>query len=157
VVLAASPNSKLDLLSTHTRLWCRPYERRWSVPVDLPLLVSQTKYDTSLAAVDAELDNGTHDMVAQSGAGGIPKLDLLSTQTRLWCRPYERRWSVPVDLPLLVSQTKYNRSLEAVDAEVDSATNDMVAQSGASGKPKLDLLSTYAHEVVVSALREKMV
>jgi hypothetical protein len=33
-----------------------------------------------------------------------------------------------VDLPLLLSQTNYNRSLAPVEANVDSATHDMVAQ-----------------------------
>jgi hypothetical protein len=76
VVLAASPNSKLDLLTTHTKVWCRPYEKRWSEPVDVSLPLFQTKYDRSLAAVDAELDSATNDMVAQCGAGGQSKFQI---------------------------------------------------------------------------------
>ena len=36
----------------------------------MPLLLSQTKYNWSLAAVDADIDGATQDMVAQCGAGG---------------------------------------------------------------------------------------
>jgi len=57
--------------------------RRWSEPVDFPLLVSQTKYNWSLAAVEAHIGSATLDMVAQCGAGGQPKLHLFSTYTRL--------------------------------------------------------------------------
>jgi len=53
------------------------------------------------------------------------------------------RLSEPVDLPLLLSQTKCNRSLAAVEANVDSATDDVVAQCVAGGQPKLDLLIIY--------------
>ncbi len=37
--------------------------------------------------------SATHDMVAQCGAGGKHKLDLLCTHTRLCCLPYVRRRS----------------------------------------------------------------
>jgi len=40
---------------------------------------------------------------------------------------------------------------------VHSATHDVVAQSGAGGQPKLDLLSTHRYEVVVSLVGERMV
>jgi hypothetical protein len=40
----------------------------------LPLLVSQTKYHWSLAAVDAGVNSATHDTVAQCGAGSLPKI-----------------------------------------------------------------------------------
>jgi hypothetical protein len=83
------------------------------------------------------VDSATHDMVAQCGTGGKPRFDLLSTHTRLWCRPDQREWCEPVDLPLLLSQTKYNWSLVPVEADVDSATLDMVAQCGLVGKPRL--------------------
>jgi hypothetical protein len=53
------------------------------------------------------------------------------------------RRSEPVDLPLLLSQTNYNWSLAPVEANVDSATHDMVAQYGAGDQPQMDLLSTY--------------
>jgi hypothetical protein len=46
------------------------------------------------------------------------------------------RWSEPVDLPFLLSQTKYNWSLAEVDADIDSTTQDMVAQCDAGGKHK---------------------
>jgi hypothetical protein len=62
---------------------CHLYARRWSEPVDLPLILSQTKFVWSLAAVEADNDSATYDMEAQCGAGGQPKSDLLSTQTRL--------------------------------------------------------------------------
>ena len=45
---------------------------RWSEPVDLPLLLSQTKYNWSLAAVDVIEDSATHDMVTQCVAGCQP-------------------------------------------------------------------------------------
>jgi hypothetical protein len=67
-----------------------------------------------------------------------------------------RRWSEPVDLPLLLSQTKYNWSLAADEVDIDSATHDMVSQCGAGGLPKSDLRQ-YTYERVVVALREKMV
>jgi len=57
--------------------------RRWSEQVDLHFLPPQTKYNWSLAAVEADVDSDTHDMVAQCGAGGQSKLDLLSTYTTL--------------------------------------------------------------------------
>jgi hypothetical protein len=47
--------------------------------VDLPLLLSQTNYNWSLAPVEANVVSVTHDMVAQCGAGGQPQMDLLST------------------------------------------------------------------------------
>ena len=50
--------------------------RRWFEAVDLPLLLSQTKYNRSLAADGADVDRTTHDVVTQSGAGGLPKLDI---------------------------------------------------------------------------------
>jgi hypothetical protein len=134
---------KVDLLSTYTRLWCWPYVRRWSEPVDLPFLLSQAKYNWSLAQDDATADIDTHDMADNNGACGRPKVDLLSTYTRLWCWPYVRRWSEPVDLPFLLSQAKYNWSQAPVDATVDSDRHDMAAQCGAGGRPKVDLLSTY--------------
>jgi len=81
VVLAASPK---DLLGTHMRLWRWPYARRWSEPVDLRLLLSHTKSNWLLAAVEADNDSATHDMEAQCGVGGQPKSDLLSTHMRLW-------------------------------------------------------------------------
>jgi len=51
--------------------------------VVLFVLASQTKSDWSLAPVEAGVDGATHDMGAQCGAGGEPKLDLLSAHTRL--------------------------------------------------------------------------
>jgi hypothetical protein len=68
--------------------------RRWSEPVDLPLLLSQTKYNWSLAADDVDDDSARHEMVAECGDGSQLKLDLLSTHTRtpmfteldtIWC------------------------------------------------------------------------
>jgi len=69
------------------------------------LLLSQTKYNWSLAAVEVDVDSATHDVAAQCEAGGQPKLDLFSTHTRLQYRLQVRQWSEPVDLPLLLSQT----------------------------------------------------
>jgi len=51
---------------------------------------SQTKFIWSLAPVHADVDSATHDMVAQCGAGGQPKLDLLRTHTRLSWPHYAR-------------------------------------------------------------------
>jgi len=119
----AGGQPKLDLICTHTRLSCRSYMRKFSEPVDLPLLVSQTKYNWSLALDEAEVDSATHDMVAQCGAGSQPLLELLRKHTRLSCCCNMRRWSEPVDLPLLVSQTKYNWSLALDAADVDSTTH----------------------------------
>ena len=89
------------------------------------------------------VDSARYDMVAQCGAGGQPKSDLLSTHMRLWLWPYERRWSEPVALSVVLCQTKLNWSLAAVEADTDSATYDMEAQCGAGGQPKSDLLSTH--------------
>jgi hypothetical protein len=73
------------LLRTHTRLWCCCSVRRWREPVDLRLLRSQTKYNWSLALVEADVDSATHDMETECGAYayGEPKLDLFKTHTRL--------------------------------------------------------------------------
>jgi len=60
-------------------------------------------------------------------AGGQPKLVLLSTLTRLWCRYHLSQRCEPVDLPLPLSQTKCIWSLAPVEADVHSATHDMVA------------------------------
>jgi hypothetical protein len=118
--------------------------RRWSEPVDLPLLLSQTKYNCSLALVEDDVDSTRYDMVAQRGVGGKPKLDLLRTHTPLWCCCYVRQWSEPVDIPLLLSQnTKYNCSLALVEDNVDSATHDMVAQRVAGGQPILGFFRTH--------------
>jgi len=46
-------------------------------------LISQTNYIRSLAAVEADVDSATYVMVAQRGAGGQPKLDLMTTHTKL--------------------------------------------------------------------------
>jgi hypothetical protein len=53
------------------------------VVVDLPLLLSQTNYNWSLAPVEANVDSARVDMVAQCGAGDQPQIDLLSMHTRL--------------------------------------------------------------------------
>ena len=53
-------------------------------------------------------------MVDISGAGDQPTSDLL--------------WSEPVDLRLLLSQTKYIWSLAADDGDIHSATYYIVAQ-----------------------------
>ena len=115
------------------RLWRWPCARQWSEPVDLPFLLSQPKSNWSLAAVEADNDSATHDMEAQCGAGGQPKSDLLGTHMRLWRWPCARQWSEPVDFRLLLSQPKSNWSLAAVEADNDSATQDMEAQCGAGG------------------------
>jgi hypothetical protein len=88
------------------------------------------------------VDSATHDMVAQCGAGGQPKLDLLRTHTRPSCCCNMRKLSEPVDLPLLLSKTKYNWSLALDEAYVNIATHDMLAQCGAGDQPLLDLLRT---------------
>jgi len=139
----AGSQPKSDLLSTHMRLWRWPYARQRSEPVDFRLLLSQPKSNWSLVAVETDNDSATHDMEAQCCAGGQPKSDLLSTHMRLWRWPCPRQWSEPVDLPLLLSQTKLNLSLAAVEADNDSATHDMEAQCGAGGQPKSDLLSAH--------------
>ncbi len=64
---------------THMRLWRWPYARRWSESVDLPLVLSQTKLNWSLAVVEEVVDSVTHNMVTQCGAGGQPKLDLIES------------------------------------------------------------------------------
>ena len=53
------------------------------------------------------------------------------------------RQSEPVDLPLLLSQTKYNWPLAPVEADMESATNEKVAHCGAGGQPKSDLIWTH--------------
>ena len=69
-----------------------------------------------------------------------------------------RRWSEPVDLPLVLSQTKYNWSLAADEVDIHSATYDMVDQCVAGGQPKLQIGPQYdTYEVVVVALRGMMV
>jgi hypothetical protein len=93
-------------------------------------------------------------MVAQCGAGGKHKWELISTHTRLWCCPYARRWSEPADLPLLSSHTKHNWTPAADEADDDGDTHDMVAQCGACGQTRWDLDSIY--EIVVSFVGEKM-
>jgi len=82
VVLVTSP---FWTSSVHIRgLWWWPYGPRWSEPLDLPLLLSQTNFIRSLASVDADVDSATYDLVAQCGAGGgKPKLDHMMTHTRL--------------------------------------------------------------------------
>jgi hypothetical protein len=109
--------------------------------------------------MQADVDSATHDMVAQCCAeccaGGQSKLDLICTHTRMCCRCYMRRWSEPFDLHFFLSQTKYNWSLSPVDADVERATHDMVAQCGAGGQFKLDLMRR--HTSVVSLLNAKMV
>jgi hypothetical protein len=89
------------------------------------------------------VDSTRHDMVAQRGAGGKPKMDIIRTHRRLRCWCYMCRWFEPLDLPLLPSQTKHNRSLAAVEAHVDSARHDMAVQHGAGGQSKLDLIRTH--------------
>jgi hypothetical protein len=85
--------------------------------------------------------NAKHDMVVQCGAGDQPKGSAHIRGCGIVL--YARGWSVPVDLPLLLSQTKHNRSLTAVDADVYSVTHDMRVQCGAGDKPIFDLLSAH--------------
>ena len=54
--------------------------------VDLCLLLSRTNINRSLAADDNDIDSATHDMAAQCGAGGQPKLHLLRAYTSVWFR-----------------------------------------------------------------------
>jgi hypothetical protein len=68
---------------THTRLQRRPYTRGWSEPVNLPLLLSQTNFIWSLAALEADSDSATNDMVTQRRVDGKPKFFLRRTHTRL--------------------------------------------------------------------------
>jgi hypothetical protein len=75
--------SKPDLLLTHTRLHYRLQVRRWSEPVDLPLLLSQTKYNWSLASAETNVDDARYYTNAHCGVGGQSKSDLLRTHTRL--------------------------------------------------------------------------
>jgi hypothetical protein len=135
------PNS--NLIRTYTRLWCCCFRRRWPEPVDLRFLLSQTKYNRSLAPAEAHVDSATHDMAVQRAAGGQPNSNLIRTYTRLWCCCFRRRWPEPFDLRLLLSQTKYNRSLAPAEAHVDSATHDMAVQRAAGGQPKSNLIRTY--------------
>ena len=114
--------------------------RRWTKSVDFPLLLSQTKHNRSLAPDEADVDSATHDMTPKGGAVGQHKIDPFRTHTRLYCRMQVRRWSESVDLPLLLLQTKYNRSLALDEADVDRATYDKVAQCGADGHLMFDLL-----------------
>jgi hypothetical protein len=51
--------------------------------VNLPLLLSRTNYNRSLAPVEANVDSARVYMVAQCGAGDQPQIDLLSIYTRL--------------------------------------------------------------------------
>ena len=51
--------------------------------VDLHLLLSQAKYNWSLAAVEVNVDSAAYDMVAQCGAGGQPNLYVMNIHTRL--------------------------------------------------------------------------
>jgi hypothetical protein len=72
----AGGQPKLELHRKHTRMWCCCYARRGHKPVDISLLLSPTKYNWSLAPVEADVDSATHDVEAQCGAGGQPKLDI---------------------------------------------------------------------------------
>jgi hypothetical protein len=67
-----------------------------------------------------------------------------------------RRWSEPVDLPLLLSQTKYISLLAADGQDVDSDRHDMVVQCSVGSQPKIGPLQ-YTYEVVVSFVGEVMV
>jgi len=66
--------------------------------------------------------------------------------------------SEQADVALLLSQTKYNWLLAAVEADVDGARYDMVAQCCAGGQPKLQIgPPQHTYEVVLTELREMMV
>jgi hypothetical protein len=117
--------------------------RTWSDLLDLPLRLSQTNFFWSVAAVEADVDSATYDMVTHCGADPNPRLDLVRTHTGLSLRLYGGRWSEPLDLPLLLSQTNFIWSVAAVEADVVKATHNVVAQCGAGGQPKLDLLSSH--------------
>jgi hypothetical protein len=64
--------------------------RCWYVPLDSPLILSRTNFIWSNASAEADLDSASHDLVAQCGAGGLSKLDLISAQTTLSRWPYMR-------------------------------------------------------------------
>ena len=117
--------------------------RRWTEPLDLPLLRSQNNVIWSLALVLVNVDSATHDVVVQRGANPNPNSDLIQTHTRLYCRCYMMRWTEPLDLPLLQSQTNVIWSLALAQVNVDSATHDMVAVSGANPNPNSDLIRTH--------------
>jgi hypothetical protein len=50
---------------------------------DIPLLLSQPKHNWSSAADEADVDSAIYNVVAQCGAGGQLKLDLIATHSRL--------------------------------------------------------------------------
>jgi len=133
----------LDLIRTHTRFGCCCYMRRWTEPVDLLLLISQTKHNWSLVPAHSYVDDDRYVMEAQFGAGGKPTLDLIQTHTRFGCCCYMRRWTEPVDFPFLLYQSKHNWSLAPAQSHLDSDRHVMVAQCGAGGMPKLDLIRTH--------------
>ena len=69
-----------------------------------------------------------------------------------------RRWSELDDLPLVLSQTKYNWSLAADGVHVDNSTDDMVVQSGGGGQLNFQIGPLhYTYDVVVSFVGETMV
>jgi len=89
--------------------------------------------------------SATHDVETQCGAGGQPKVHLTRTHTKLQCRCYMRGWSEPVDLRLVLAQTKYIWSLAPVEPHVNNATHDVVTQQcGAGGQPKVDFLNSHS-------------
>jgi hypothetical protein len=64
----------------------------------------------------------------------------------MWRRSARRaRFSEKVDLLLRLAYPTYNWSLAAVDADVDSATHDTVAQCGAGGQSIFDLIRTHIY------------
>jgi hypothetical protein len=71
--------------------------------------------------------------------GGHPRIDLIRTYEVVVSFVGEKE----VYLPLLLSQTIFNWSLAPVEANVDSARVDMVAQCGAGDQPQIDLLSMH--------------
>jgi len=133
-----NPNPKFDFLLTHTRYSWQFNAWWWSEPLDLPFFLPHTNFIWSLAALNADVDSATHDTVAQCGPNPNPnpKLDLMRTHTRYSWRFYARLWSEPLDLPFLLSQTNVFWSLAPVDADVDIATYDMLAQFLRTGEMK---------------------
>jgi hypothetical protein len=117
---------------------------RYSHPLELPLLLSQTKHNWSLVPVKA--------MWTVLDTIWLPNVAwcLQPAQIGLQQDTYEvavtdihKITDAQVNLRLLLSHTKYHWSPAPVEKDVDSARYNIVDQCGAGDQPKLDLLRTH--------------
>ena len=126
----AAGQPKLHLNPAHTRLWCRLLLRWRPEQSHLFLFLPHANCIWSVAPAQADVDGATSDMVSHCAAARQPKMDLIPTHARLWCRLWVRWRPEPAHLFFFLPHTNCIRSVAPAEADVDNARYDVVSRSG---------------------------